>query len=478
MSSRSQRESKARRGSGFYHGRDGAVRASEREAPRTPRKFPIRLRLDLSQIILNDEQSARVKELNDQIKALSQHHEPDQSAHERRRQQIDDEINHLREQQDGRRNDISAKEMQICDFKEEHCPSLNGVRDFNIAIGELIDRRNQADAEMRELQNSRTTYFTKLRNARQRYGVASSEEATRRIENIDERIERETLSNVQLKKLLMERDRAEAGRRYFQELDRDSQFENARDENNRLRVELRDLSIKIRDLRAQQRVIETTSNDILAQLQVLEDEKNKLWCHMKDLKVKIDGKREEKKQLCAEFKKGWDEYRRIQNTIMNLQYEKSEIFAEAERLAMQALEGKHRIEEASETTNPNERKIRAATSLISYLQTFLGKDNGKMNDLVREKGSKEALAMIAELRKPSKKERQLVKKHKATKAVALVYDFETLKQFDVAEVAAPMTIEQISATLQILQDKVKDWTNSFIQTRLAIEVQPDDHCVA
>jgi hypothetical protein len=115
--------------------------------------------------------------------------------------------------------------------------------------------------------------------------------------------------------------------------------------------------------------------------------------------------------------------------------------------------------------------------LIGYLQAFLEKDNGKMNDLVREKGSKEALAMIAELRKPSKKERQLVKKHKATKAVALAYDVETLKQFDIVEVIAPMTIEQISATLQILQDKVKDWTNSFIQTRLVIEVQPDDHCV-
>jgi chromosome segregation ATPase len=427
---------------------------------------------------LNNEQSARVKEFNEQIKALSQHHEPDQSGHERRRQQIDDEINHLREQQDSRRNDISVKEMQITDFKKKHCPSLNGVRDFNIAIGELVDRRNQADAEMRELQNSRTTYFTKLRNARQRYRVASSEEATCRTENIDERIERETLSNVQLKKLLMERDRAEAGRKYFQEFDRDSQFENARDEDNRLRVELRDLSIKIRDLRAQQRAMEATSNDILAQLQVLEDEKNKLWCLMKDLKMQIDGKREEKKQLCAEFKKGWDEYCQIQDTIMNLQYEKSEIFAEAERLTMQALEGKRRIEETSETNNPNERKIRAATSLIGYLQAFLGKDNEKMNDLVKEKGSKEALAMIAELRKPSKKERQFVKKHKTTKAVTLAYDVEKLKQFDVIEVTAPMTIEQISATLQIVQDKVKDWTNSFIQTRLIIEVQPDDHCVA
>jgi hypothetical protein len=155
--------------------------------------------------------------------------------------------------------------------------------------------------------------------------------------------------------------------------------------------------------------------------------------------------------------------------MTQLEQEKLMILAEAEQSMLQdQLTG-------NEMDDMKRIEHEAATSLVSYLKEIESAARGeRKEDISGQTGHKcqqnqeEMFAMIAALRKPSKKARRIAKKQ----IVAISHDVEKQRLFEIVKVSAPQTIEEVSTTLHILQDKVRNYMDSLDGTRIAMEMSP------
>jgi hypothetical protein len=442
-------------------GRDTIVR---------PRPSLIHPRLPQSQIKLSEAQMAQMAQLNEldtRIKALMQIAKPDVITHQAELSRLDGDICDLYERADSLKDAMNAKQMEISDITQQQAMQSHGI------LGELITSRKDGYARLRQFEETRTIYFTKLRDARQKYRVGSLDDALNRIDTIDDIIERETLSNQQLKKLLAEKDRLQSSLRVFRELEPDSEVQAAKEEENRLRDELRILSERIHELGGWERCgAEYVGRE---QLQRLRDEKKAILNSVNEVRSQIDRQFDEKRKIIAEFKQKQIEFRQNRDEMAIYQNEKSEILATADHTTILTRERQHNIDEMSSARNLNEPKIKVAASLIEYLSQFLKQENDQRDLIIAQKVPQDAIALIAQLRKPVKERKEQARKSSGAKATILTHDVETLKQFAKVEVHVPITMAEIIPTLEVLRDKMRGWTETFTDTKVSLEVEPHDH---
>jgi hypothetical protein len=192
---------------------------------------------------------------------------------------------------------------------------------------------------------------------------------------------------------------------------------------------------------------------------------------MSEIYEQVKTKRDAIDQIRRDFTKENDEYYQKRRQLEELEYEKRKVFSEAERLMVQAQQGQAKID-VKERKNPHEKEIHAANSLIAYLEQIV--EAAAEDAQPAETGGKASaadLALLASLRKPSKKYKQRAKK--AAKPTALAHSLGTLAQFDVVNLTPPATSDQVAAALDQLKQKSKEWTESFVRAVVTISARVD-----
>lgn len=423
-------------------------------------------------------QAALVKDIDEKIKALGTPKEPSREEHEKHLQEIDDEIQRLYTQRDQWNEQIRKRQSDLDALRQSRDES--GSHGVNAEYQEAQRERDRLEKELHEIHALRAQKVEQLKDTKIRLGVKNQEEALARLDELDVQIETQTLTNTQLKKLLSEKDRLQSIFKSLegvtklqtdlealraQERDKRNELDAARDRFSRAR-EARQATQGPKDQPSPSQRINAEIREIRERLTALQEASRQ--------------KNQEKKTVREAFDAAWQEYRATLQQIGKLGYEKKVILSEAERVMMQIEEGRRRIGEIKEFVNPHEAEINAGMALIAYLEGFIEKQSERTEARAPQPkvaGSAD-LALVAALRKPTKKDREAAKKtQQPQKPTTLSHDMTALGQFDKVGLTAPLTIEQVAPLLEQLNAKVKAWKEAFRCARVAFNVQPDGKVV-
>jgi chromosome segregation ATPase len=413
----------------------------------------------ISDIKLNEAQAAQVKEIEEKLREIGKPVEPSRTENAERTAVIETEINSLTAQIQAFEAQLQQKIEERNAYTKENQAGLSerdasrrGVNDISNRIDSLIEEQKTIKLKIRESQE-------KLRRSQQELGFKSRDEAQTKIDEINYSIETSTLNNRELSKRLADIDRLQAG---FKKLD---VLENLRAELDQARGRDTELSGLLSEARLERETLREKSRGANEASQIVRQHIDEMWQvqrrirdQIKELKDRIFAQRGELRQIEDAHYAALNAYRLQLQQSSELNYERTKIYAEAERIMAQMEEGQRKVGEIRERKNPNEKEIAAASSLISYLEECQQKLGAKPEEKpeIGKKGQRDAAALLAGLHKTKKQ-----KEKKGAKAAGLSHSLETMAQFAKVDVAAPMNVDQIPVCVEILKKKVKDWSDSF-----------------
>jgi chromosome segregation ATPase len=416
-----------------------------------------------------------MKDLDEKMKAFGTPKEPSHEEHDKHLQEIEDEIQRLCSQRDAFKDRLHQRQSDLDAFRQSREESdAHGV---NAEFQEAQRERDRLEKELRDLQALRGQKVEQLKDNKARLGVKNQDEALSRLAELDSQIETQTLTNTQLKKLLSEKDRIQS---IFKSLEG---FTKLQADVDTLRGQERDKRTELdaaRDRFSKAREARNAAQGPKDQPSVSQ----RLSAELREIREQLDGvhgalkqKTQEKKTAREAFNNAWQEYRATLEEINKLGHEKRVIFSEAERVMMQIEEGRKRIGDIREFINPHETEINAGIALIAYLERFIEKQSEKSEARAPQPkvAGRDDLALLAALRKPTKKDREAAKKtqQQPQKPTTLSHDVTTLSQFDKVGLAAPLNIEQIPPLIEQLTAKVKAWREAFRCAKVGFNVQSD-----
>jgi chromosome segregation ATPase len=365
------------------------------------------------------------------------------------------EIDQLFEEIHVIKNQISLINQELRDCEDEKRTVLMRKRSLQDEIDELFSERSEKRSELAILREKKKSHESILCETKRKYGIRTLEEGSSRLNEIDDTIESARLRNWELNKLLAEKDRIRAGMNYLSQLpDKDSFSDNLTDDETQIQDELEEINLEIDELIAERSKLKESMCVVWEELQRKQAQKNAYIDDLHKLQSEVDMKFEEKRKLVEDFEKQEYEYEEKEEAKRKVEYEKSVIYAEAE------------VETLKEYHEHQEMKI--AKSLIEYIQKIEREHDGNQAAKGKSRNTAEELELIAQLRKPTKKERQMAKRRDVKRIGEFVFDEEIQKQFKIIDIPIPGSIEDISMTLQLLQEKVtrseKPELNAEIQT--------------
>lgn len=132
-------------------------------------------------------------------------------------EKVNIEIDHLHRRIDDFQVQFDEKKAEIDDHEIQNDRAFADWRDIQAEIEELTIRTKQVVAELSKIEAAKQSHSEVLSKARRTYGVASVKEGVDRLDEIDERIEEETLRNSQLRQLLVEKDHIRSGMGHHRE---------------------------------------------------------------------------------------------------------------------------------------------------------------------------------------------------------------------------------------------------------------------
>jgi chromosome segregation ATPase len=411
------------------------------DKPQVPRSQTIQLTLHPDRIIFTPTQFSRIQQINDKIKTLTQRLESDEMDFETNLRTIDQEIDELRTQLDEARREARAAKIKFDEHWESGSESFSDIRQVRSEIKEMVKRLEIVQGRLEEIGEQKAEYGLKLEESRKRFGIKSIGEGERRIEEIDERIERETLTNAQLRGLLREQERIRAGMKFLRTMAaNEAEKVPIMEEDRELREELHDLTITLRERRRERKVINAECEEISAQTKILSGQKKNLRMRVFELQSKLDEKFDQKR--CFQSGHGISKRvaRGIQEEIESLEYEKMKISAEAEVATLKVMNER--------------RREKAARTLIEYM-SHLEMNHGRQE---RMKDT-DAMKLIATLRQGSKKGRRMAKAEEVVRSGELKHDLDKLKMFEIVDIVPPKMIHEIPETTELLQQKLREWNN-------------------
>jgi Fic family protein len=201
------------RGSFRGRGRGRGAFSPDRRPPRdssTFRRPPIHLTFAPAEIKLNEGQAARIRELDEQIKAIGKPEEPSRADHERHMQDIENEITSLQSAKEQYQRQLDANEQEREAYFQGRDSVGDGTRLSYHTLNDLRRANDELTEEIRTLSQQRGQKMALLREMKLKAGVKDQNEALMKIDDIDSRIEAETLTVQQLKKALAEKDRLQS----------------------------------------------------------------------------------------------------------------------------------------------------------------------------------------------------------------------------------------------------------------------------
>jgi hypothetical protein len=417
-----------------------------------PKTQTNQLTLHPNRIALTSCQLSRIQEINQQVKSLTQRLKADEKDVDANLKTIDQEIAQLRTQLQQVRQQTKAKKAEFNNHWESGAEPFEDITHIRSEIHEMERRKADVHARLEEIKGQKAGVANKIEESRKRFGIRSINEGESRIEQIDDQIQRETLTNAQLKRLLSEQDRLRSGIRFLGSIPASIGDQRAiMNEERDLQEELHELSGGLHELRQERKMLQVECNEISARTGMLRDQKKELKMHETELASLLDHKNEQRESLRAGFGISRRMTEMIHHEIESLEDEKMRIYIEAEAVTLKA-------------TNEHRRQ-KAAIALIEYLSQC-------EIDTGRREQSKDtdAMNLIAILRQGSKKGRKSTKTEEMVPTGALVHDLNKLKLFEFVQIIPPKSIHEIPETTVMLQQKLREWTSSEEQSEMVMEI--------
>lgn len=459
---------------GYNRGRGGQHKAGEKrqtERRQYVRRPVIRLQMDVKEIKLNEEQTLKIKELDEQIKAVGKPVQPSLDDKANKLGMFDEEVAKMNAQIEVIKNKIDAIEAERQEYLKKNAPELAERTANSQKLRDAKAERERISKELELATAEKLRLDTQYRERKMKSGVKSKEAAEAKILELEELIETKSMTNQELKKHLGEIDHLHAVLNTFDGVDNiETKLEAAKKKER----ELRDLFYaKRREMDELFKQLEQAGNlrDVVkAKTQAFLTRKDEAWTQIKEIKGKINEKFKEKHAYIAEFDKQWEDAKVKKSKLVELEYEKKVIYSAAERTMLQVLEGQKKFGDIKERVNPYTKQINAATSLIAYLGSMLDEKVEKEDKkVVGKKIDDSAMALIASLRKPVKGKKET----KKSKPVNLVHSLDSIAQFAVVEMTAPTTLEQVKPIIDELTKKVQVWKDAFAKAVVNFAVQAD-----
>jgi chromosome segregation ATPase len=478
---RPPRDDRQSRGGFRGRGRGPPPDQGDRSPRRNPRdgrdsgRPPIRLRFDPAQIKLTDAQSAQIRDLDERLRAIGEAKEPSRDDHDRRLQEIENEIQRLYAQRDvlNRRQEEKQSELE----GHLHGREDAGSRGVFAAYQDAVKERDRLESDLQEIQTRRGQKVALLKDTRARVAFKNQEEARGRLDQIDEEIETRTLTNAQLKKLLSDKEKVQAAFKSLEAVTKlDADVEALRAQERDKRAELETSRERVSQAREARNAVQGSKDQQQSVHQKIRGEIREIRGQINTVLDQIRQKNQERQTAHTDFRAAWAEFRAKLQQRSEIGYEKKVIYSEAERVMIQIEEGRKRVGAIKDFVNPHEAEISAGVALLAYLEDFADRQSEKEAPVVQpRKGAKsDELAFIAELRKPSKKDRMAAKKvQQPAKPTTLAHDVAALVQFDKVGLTAPISVDQIPGIVEALRAKVKVWKESFTAARVNFKVQDD-----
>ncbi|KAH0787935.1 hypothetical protein GPJ56_008143 [Histomonas meleagridis] len=184
-------------------------RSTQEDKPtQQPRRPRIQLRTPIDQIKLNEVQSEKIKELNEKLHELGEAVAPSEKDHTLKLEKLEKRINQIKGNIDTYRHMIDEEYAKRDSYVSKHSGiAPNALNQIQSSLNELYEKKSQIEKDIQENNDKHSKLQVQLRDIRSKSGIKNQEEALAKIDQIDHRIEVETLTSPQLRKLISERDR-------------------------------------------------------------------------------------------------------------------------------------------------------------------------------------------------------------------------------------------------------------------------------
>ena len=346
----------------------------------------IRLMHDIKDIKLNEDQTAKIKELDEKLKALKEVPEPSKTEHEAKLAEYDQQIKIILGKPETNKQSTQAAYNDIDSYTQARSPQFADVKSHKQSISQVTTDINQLYDQLKANKEQRAVIQSKIAEARQKFhGIRTREDAERRINEIEETIETSTLSNNDLKRLMSECESIEKILPQFTSIESDEES------LSKLRSDYDEIFEKISKLREQRDELYSQKKEISEKIKsgdpLMKEYKDRvasLKDQRKELRDELNNKKNEKRAYNDSYYDKLDSFYKYKQETRKIQWEKKSIYSDAEHLMIQIAEGKAKVGEIEQKINPHQKELSAAQSLVIYLKQIIGKNEEIESEELKE----------------------------------------------------------------------------------------------
>ncbi|KAH0787938.1 hypothetical protein GPJ56_008146 [Histomonas meleagridis] len=207
-----------------------------------------------------------------------------------------------------------------------------------------MKRNHKSRKTFKKNNDKHSKLQVQLRDIRSKSGIKNQEEALAKIDQIDHRIEVETLTSPQLRKLISERDRIFTVMKELVSADKlIKEDDDCRKRVNQLYEEKKKVQTQISELLQKRNSTRTQLDSLREETKKYNNQVQVYYNKIKELREELNGINGERGKEQNEYRKLLKEYRNKLNQITDIHYERDVIYREAERTMLQILEGQKNL---------------------------------------------------------------------------------------------------------------------------------------
>lgn len=450
--------------------KDGNNRPQRPLVKRPPR---IIIKTPIEQIKLNEAQAEKIKEYDEKLRQLNPCTAPSEQDYNKKMADLEKKVNQVKGSIDTYHAMIAEEDRKRDQYlKANTGVDLNSLKGLSQDVKDLFERRKQIEADLEATKDKLKKLQSNVAEVQNKAGLKNSDDAQRKIDEIDNKIEVGTLSGAQLKKLMSERERLLKSSEELEKLGGSiKEMEELKKKRNQLLDEKKKINEDIDQMIQKRNTARTQFDSLKGETKKFKDQKDTFYGKIRELIQQQKALREEENKTRKEYYDNVEQYRKKLQEITELEFQKKVIYREAERIMLQIEEGQKKIGEIQERVNPHQKQIDTAKSLIVYLEEIQIKDKEETKVVVKtSKGNnKETMALINSLRKPQKGKQQRAKKN----VVSLTHSLDAMAQFATVDVQAPKKASEIPEIVEMLKQKVSAWESEFVKATVNFAISED-----
>ena len=442
-------------------------------------KLPIiNLEKEIKDIKLNDEQEKKIKELEQKIHEIGEPKIPSAEEHQKYLDNVEQEISSLR----GKSQTLQLQLDDALKSKDSLNKSKSPKQMESESVRKQITQFNQIFNSKREQLEHIKEKIDAVRSKKDDLkkkigGFEKAEKIKARIEELEELNETQSTSNTVLKKRLGEIDSLQ------KLLLQSGNFIKLDEEMSTLRSQEAPLKNEINEI-YQQRSALFTKLEGLKDLNAPEEYSkinasiDKLRNESKEVNNKIRNLEQQKWEQTQKYRHDTNGAYEIKYQVSVLKNEVLQIYKEAERRMKLFEEGAKKAGQIRDAKNPKDKEIQLAKSLVTYLESVIGKETTKDAEDEESSTSHVGIKKVDEKKNAlieSLRTKKTNKKDKKVKKVTqdLVHDAQTIQQFSTLNIKIPTKIQEAEPVINLLNEMIKSYSASFIRVQLKLDINLD-----